>query len=227
VVAEALPFDIRLDDPLNPKGSIVVGAFLFAGMLALSLLFARAVSGMTLDDLGWRRPAGRLGVAGWVALGLSLAATAVSAILSVVQPTPDPVLGFGFSLTLVFFCALGAFVAPVAEEVVFRGYLFAGFRKVMPMLAAALLTGALFGAVQLAGGEPLPTIAAVGALGACWAVLRDATGSIAPGLVLHGAQNAAVLVGVTGQPGLCVGLFVMVSSVALVACLRPGPGPEA
>jgi membrane protease YdiL (CAAX protease family) len=223
LVAEALPFDIRLDDPFNPKGAIVVGAFLFGGILTLTLLSAFLVSRVSLGDLGWRRPSGSgLGLAGGLALAISLAAIAVTVVLSLAAPQRDPMLGFGFSLTLVFFTAVGALVAPVAEEIAFRGYLYAGLRTVMAMVPAALISGFLFGAAHLASGEAIATIAAITALGICWAVLREKTGSIVPGMALHGALNGAALVGVTGQPLLCLALFGVVLAVCALACVRPG-----
>ena len=218
LLVRALPLGIRLGDPLDPKGGIALAALLLGPMLIAALLFAFLVSRMSVRELGWRRPdLASVGRAGWAILIFCVLATALDALLA--RPEQETTLGFGLSLTVVALCVVTGVLAPLAEEVAFRGYLFAGFRRHLPLLAAAAITGILFGASYFLGGYGPVEVALVTVLGILWCVLRDLTGSIVPGLVLHGAQNALVLMAVTGQPIAALAAFGVLLLVAGVACL--------
>jgi membrane protease YdiL (CAAX protease family) len=83
------------------------------------------------------------------------------------------------------------FAAAVSEEVCFRGMLFGGLRERLPMLAAGLLSGAVFGALHaLTGLSAVPPLIAFGLV---MAVLYEKTGSIVPGILLHMLNNSAAL----------------------------------
>jgi len=77
-------------------------------------------------------------------------------------------------------------IAPFAEEIVFRGYLQGKLRKYLPFWLVAILTSALFG---LAHGQWNVAVD-VFALGLVLSVLREMTGSIWAGILLHMAKNA-------------------------------------
>lgn len=83
--------------------------------------------------------------------------------------------------------------APVSEEVCFRGMLFGGLRTRLPRLAAALISGLIFGALHATTG-----ISAVPPLiffGFVLALLYERTGSIVPGILLHMLNNSVALLG--------------------------------
>jgi uncharacterized protein len=85
------------------------------------------------------------------------------------------------------------FAAPISEEVCFRGMLFGGLRERMPRLAAALLSGAIFGGLHaLTGVEAVPPLIVFGFL---LALLYEKTGSIVPGILLHMLNNSIALLG--------------------------------
>ena len=77
-------------------------------------------------------------------------------------------------------------IAPVAEETIFRGWLYGKLRVRMPALPAMLAVSALFGFVhgQWNVGLDVFCLSVV----ACY--LRDITGTIWPGVVLHILKNA-------------------------------------
>ena len=98
-------------------------------------------------------------------------------------PTVDKSAGFGLLVAVV---AVG--VAPWAEEVAFRGFLFGGLmRKVHPVLAA-FLAGAAWAGIHGVWAVLFPFTFLGMAL--CW--LRWYTGSILPGVALHATYNAAI-----------------------------------
>ncbi|MGE0154696.1 MAG: lysostaphin resistance A-like protein [Reyranellaceae bacterium] len=81
--------------------------------------------------------------------------------------------------------AVLALLAPVAEELVFRGLLHGWLRGFLPFALVAVLTSVLFG---LAHGEAAHAIAA-GLLGLVLAGIREYSGSLWPAIVAHVANN--------------------------------------
>jgi membrane protease YdiL (CAAX protease family) len=83
--------------------------------------------------------------------------------------------------------------APISEEVCFRGMLFGGLRERLPRLAAALISGAIFGLLHaLTGISAVPPLIVFGFI---LALLYEQTGSIVPGILLHMLNNSVALLG--------------------------------
>lgn len=86
-----------------------------------------------------------------------------------------------------------AILAPIAEETCFRGMLFGGLRERLPRLAAALVTGVIFGGLHaFTGITAVPPLMVFGFL---LALLYEKTGSIIPGILLHVLNNSVALLG--------------------------------
>ena len=86
-----------------------------------------------------------------------------------------------------------AIAAPISEEVCFRGMLFGGLRERLPCWAAALISGAIFGALHATTGiSAVPPLIAFGFI---LALLYEKTGSIVPGILLHMLNNSVALLG--------------------------------
>lgn len=84
-----------------------------------------------------------------------------------------------------------AILAPISEELCFRGMLFGGLRERLPRLAAALVTGVIFGALHaLTGITAVPPLMFFGFL---LSLLYERTGSIIPGVLLHMLNNSVAL----------------------------------
>ncbi|RMF71682.1 MAG: CPBP family intramembrane metalloprotease [Acidobacteria bacterium] len=86
--------------------------------------------------------------------------------------------------------AFAVIVAPLGEELFFRGFLFAGLRRVLSFTPAALVSAAAFAAVHLMPWSSPPLIA-VGVL-AAWSYERERT--LAGPIALHAAFNGLSLV---------------------------------
>ncbi|HEX6687947.1 MAG TPA: CPBP family intramembrane glutamic endopeptidase [Solirubrobacterales bacterium] len=83
--------------------------------------------------------------------------------------------------------------APVSEEICFRGMLFGGLRNHMPRIAAALVSGLIFGGLHaLTGLSAVPPLIFFGFV---LALLYEKTGSIMPGIILHMLNNSIALIG--------------------------------
>jgi CAAX protease family protein len=86
-------------------------------------------------------------------------------------------------------------IAPLTEEVLFRGVVFSALRRRLAAAPAALVGGALFGVVH---GPPLGSAIQLALLGIALCVLYDRTGSILPCVGLHSAYNAFAFATIVG-----------------------------
>lgn len=77
-------------------------------------------------------------------------------------------------------------VAPIAEEVLFRGFLYGKLRRRMPVWVAMLITSALFGLIHGQWNVGLDVFA----LSIVLCSLREVTGSIWAGILLHMLKNS-------------------------------------
>jgi membrane protease YdiL (CAAX protease family) len=87
--------------------------------------------------------------------------------------------------------------APLAEEICFRGFLFGGLRKRMPMIPAALAGGLFFGLLHFSTGWSAVPLLVV--LGAMFAVVYEKTGSLWPPIILHAVNNGLALAVLTAS----------------------------
>lgn len=99
------------------------------------------------------------------------------------QDTGFDQLNFRYEYILAFMTLV--IIAPIAEEVLFRGYLFGKLRQFVPIWAAILATSILFGFVHGAWNVAIDTFA----LSVVMCLLRLATGSLWAPILLHMAKN--------------------------------------
>lgn len=96
---------------------------------------------------------------------------------------------FDDPVSTALFGAVAIAAAPFAEEVVFRGFLFGGLQRWLPVWAAALLSGLLFGLVHAQPG--LGIVIPVALIGTLLAIIYYTTGSIYASMLTHFLFNAA------------------------------------
>ena len=84
-------------------------------------------------------------------------------------------------------------LAPLFEELVFRGLLFAILRRRFRFLPAALISAAIFG---LAHGYGVIGLISVCWSGVLWAWIYERTGSLGPGILAHAVNNLLVCLAV-------------------------------
>jgi hypothetical protein len=202
-----LPFDSRLaSDPANASDAAILATqALFDG-----LLIAVAVSVASGWKFNLRVALGRLGLRGFRPSGFGwmfamlgvyyVGAIAFSAI--VIQPKQEDIgkqLGVcNPGIGIAIFAVLAIIVlAPVAEEIFFRGFFFAGLRQRWSLWPSALLSGAVFGLVHAPTG-PTAAIPLAG-LGVGLAWLYNKTGSIYPSMLAHFLNNAIAISVVLGK----------------------------
>ena len=191
-----LPFDPDLDSD---------GALLAAQALFGATLIGVAVGIASGWDLGSVRDGlRRLGLRGfspsafgWMAavlVGYYIAAGLFASF--VLEPEQEDIGGelgaCGSSIADILIpVGLIVVLAPISEELFFRGFLFSGLRSRLSLWPAALIAGAVFGLVHAPTG--ITTVIPLAALGVglCW--LYERTGSLWPSIFAHTINNALAL----------------------------------
>jgi membrane protease YdiL (CAAX protease family) len=118
-------------------------------------------------------------------------------------------------------------VAPVCEELFFRGVLFRVLRQRLPFWPAAVIDGVLFGFVH--GSLVIVPVLAV--LGIVFCYVYERTGSLFPTIALHSLNNTIAYGATTHDgwvPAVVVGALVISGCVVgLMRAPRPAVTPGA
>jgi uncharacterized protein len=200
-------------------GILVVAALLFVGALIIFPITGQdgldaTLAGQALLEValvataygfasrrGAKKPFAALGLRrprpGWVktaALGYAIYFGAVLLIIAVVgQPEQNDVadqLGFDQNTFAAIVAALLiVVVAPICEEIFFRGFFFAGMRSRLSFWPAALISAALFGSVHLTDANLVAGLQ-LGILGLVLAAVYERTDSLWSNIAVHMFNNA-------------------------------------
>lgn len=81
-------------------------------------------------------------------------------------------------------------IAPVTEEIFFRGFIFAGVRRAAPFAIASLLSAAIWGLFHYTGPGSLGVVVQLAVFGIALAWLYERTGSLWPAIAVHALNNA-------------------------------------
>lgn len=113
---------------------------------------------------------------------------------AIVHPQQEDVtrdLGYGEgALANVAAAALIIAVAPLSEELFFRGFMFGGLRQRMSFLPAALIPATVWGLFHYTGPDSIAVVPQLGFFGLVLAGVYERTGSLWPAIAVHGANNA-------------------------------------
>lgn len=155
------------------------------GIIALIFGIIRLKKLNPRELLAWKWPQGSekyLWIAGWI--GWIAISECASSWLGISSPTK----WVGKNSIYLFVTAIGmVLLAPLAEELVFRGILFARVQKSLGKLAAVLIPAILFAALHRQYGAP--EMAMILADGLILGFVRMRTGSVPLTFVLHAIGN--------------------------------------
>lgn len=109
-------------------------------------------------------------------------------------------LSHGYEFALAFMALV--VVAPVVEELLFRGFLHTQVRKLIGRAGAVLVVAALFGLIHMQLNVAVDTFA----LGIVMGLAREYTGTIYTGIMLHMAKNGLAFYLLFVNPTILPGL---------------------
>jgi membrane protease YdiL (CAAX protease family) len=115
-------------------------------------------------------------------------------------------------------------VAPVTEEIFFRGFFYRALRTRLRLWSAAIINGVVFASLHFEGADTagiLPVIAVFG-VGQC--LVYERTGSIYAVIAIHAAFNTVA--SLQSNPGIAVAVGVVVIAACAAAALRTAPAPS-
>jgi membrane protease YdiL (CAAX protease family) len=195
-------------DLLDPEAdsalllALVVASQLFGLLLALAFLRWRGVGLRPM--VGHVRPLGRL-VGQGVGLGLAaiVGSTLIVSLLVALtgsDAAPDQVLTGRIADTpmqLVLAVVAAVVLAPLAEELLFRGLLHRGLRRRFALAPATVVSSVLFALVHIdvVLSQPLALVGLV-LVGVILAIAYERTGSLIVPVVIHAVHNAVTIVAV-------------------------------
>jgi membrane protease YdiL (CAAX protease family) len=223
---------VTAGDP--PPGVQIGGTFAQDLLLiAFALVFARVTAGMPRPvQFGLVRPrlgraAGQLALT-WLAFLIFSYVWAIIVNTDKTDDLPQELGADKSTLALVAVAVLVCVMAPIAEELFFRGFCFTALRRWLGLVPGALLTGLIFGGIH-AGSADVVFLPPLAFLGMALCVLYYRTGSLLPCMVLHAFNNALAL-GVSQNWDFPAVIALMAGSAAVVLAIvlpftRSAPAP--
>jgi membrane protease YdiL (CAAX protease family)/uncharacterized RDD family membrane protein YckC len=194
IIAESAIVTIFDPDPDSGGGLLAIQGLVALNLVGVAFGFA------SLRDSPVVAP-GRLGLRGFAPSALGIAALAYLAYIvfaaiyaPLFSPEQEDVtrdLGVdegGVAAVVAGVLIVG--VAPFSEEVFFRGFMYGGLRRRMPVWAAAGISGLIFGLLHYTGPDSLAVVPQLAVLGILLAWLYERTGSLWLPIMLHVVNNA-------------------------------------
>lgn len=216
----ALALGVKVTTSHTPAGLALADTFVqdlafVAAALYCAHLGGRAVHswqfGLLRPERGWRYASGAI-------LVLLVAFALLSVVWSlIVGPEREKVLdqlGSGVASAAVI-CV----VAPMCEEMLFRGYIFTALCNWRGTLVAATITAVLFGGVH-AGSAPALDLVPLAALGFGLCILYRRTKSLYPCMAAHSLNNSvafASLAGLSFAEGAALAVCALAGIALVVA----------
>lgn len=182
------------DDP-TPLLLPVQVAFYGFIYLALYLTFKTRYRKPVFASLGWRRTTLNLGIAALGGAVLAFGISGLAALLHTPQ-VPSPLDRFLKSpIDLALFGALAVTLAPLFEELFFRGFLQPLLSRTFGLLSGILITALVFGLMHAPEyAWAWQYVVAVSLAGAVFGWVRARTNSIIPSVIMHGCYNLVFVI---------------------------------
>jgi uncharacterized protein len=221
----ALALGVKLTSSHTPPGLVIADTFVQDVAFVLAALYCAQLGGRVVRSwqFGLRRPGVGWWTAGRLVVLLLIAFVVLSVVWSeVLHPEEEKLLeqlgSNEGALLLVLSAGLTCVVAPICEELLFRGYIFTALRNWRGTMPAALITALLFGGVHI-GSAPVLDLVPLAALGFGLCLLYRYTGSLYPSIAAHSVNNSLAFSSLENwswqMPVLMVGALLGIGALAL------------
>jgi membrane protease YdiL (CAAX protease family) len=170
-------------------------AYIFV-YLCFFLIFKLRYDRPVFKSLGWQRSSFSLPAAGFGGVLLAFGISAVAELIHTpkVDTAFDDLVKTPFSVALLAVTAV--ILAPLFEEMLFRGFLQPLFSRTFGVALGVLFTALLFGGLHASEYRGAwQYVAAITLVGVALGAVRAKTYSIIPGTVMHGCFNAVSVIG--------------------------------
>jgi membrane protease YdiL (CAAX protease family) len=214
---------LSLEEADNAPGPLLGATFVQDLLLIGGAVLAaeRALSSGAADALGLRRT--RIPPAiGWAAAVFG-AFWLVNGVLVAIFGAPpeqeitEEIKSESAFLALAGYISITCLMAPLAEEIFFRGLLFPVLRSRMGLAWGVVVTGALFSLVH-AVGSPVEALIVLFVLGSGLCLLYVRTGSLLPCIGLHALNNSISFV-VTKEMEWTLAVITVLGSVLVTVAI--------
>ena len=217
----ALAFGVNLTSSHTPRGIELADTFVQDLAFVAAAVYCAHLGGrrVTSAQFGLRPPRDGWKSAAWWAVVLLLAFLLANviwaAIVNVQEEKVLETLGSDFPSALVI-CV----VAPMCEEMLFRGYIFTALRNWRGTPLAAILDALVFGAVH-AGSAPVLDLIPLALLGLGLCLLYRRTRSLYPGMAVHSLNNSVAFASLAGW-SVAGGVGLAIAALAGIAAIIAG-----
>jgi membrane protease YdiL (CAAX protease family) len=176
--------------------------------LAVLLVWRR---GLRIRELGWRLPRalGRFGWLPWLVIGVIGAMVALVAsewlgslatqLLPNSPNTQCTAVRDQYAGYVAVAVPLVCVIAPLAEETIFRGFIYGWLRRRLPVIPAVILSAAVFSSAHVVLVLALPLFG----VGVILALLYEYSDSLIPGAIVHGLFNLVGIIAILGTTASC------------------------
>jgi membrane protease YdiL (CAAX protease family) len=152
----------------------------------------------------------------WIGFFVLSAIWAAALGLHEQQDLPDELGADGPLGNVLAVVVLITVVAPLGEELFFRGFFFGALRNWRGPWLAAVLTGLVFGGIHV-GSSPVGYLVPLAIFGTGLCLLYEWTGSLYPAIALH-ALNNSIALGANLDWSWQIAVMIVVSPPCALAC---------
>ena len=214
--------------------------FTILGTLIQSLVFigtAVAFASMSGRPRAWQFGLRRTRfwrAVGWTALGV-VAFMVFSIVYGVLvqpdyeQPVTDELGADQGTLGLIVAGFMVIVIAPVAEELFFRGFFYRALRSRFTVVVAAVIDGLVFGVIHydFSGTDALLILPPLAVLGVVFCLVYEKTGSLFPVIALHALNNTIAFAEQTEswEVSVALGPLMLLACAAGPRLMSPRPRP--
>lgn len=183
-------------ETLIPAQKFLFSSFLQTLIIFLAIIYFLAFRGGRLADVGIKRGINvfKIGIIGGILLFLAVIISGIIIELVLpftpeLQPIAQLIIEAEDYKDFIFLLFIGAFLAPVGEELYFRGVVYPAFKNKFGITSAMIISGCFFALLHFDIVRFIPL--AIGGFGLAY--IYERTGSIFAPIIAHSTWNAVMI----------------------------------